>query len=192
MALDVMKKLWTVDEVLQMVDTGILPPDNHLELIRGELIEMSPSGNRHSVAVNRINLFLIELLGRKAFMWGQTNVLLDQYSAPEPDIAVLKFRDDFYESHLPGPKDIILAIEVADTSLHYDRKVKTVLYAEFGIPEYWILNLRDQCVEQYQLPGAKGYLRKTIVQKDKAMALPGLDAEIHVSALLGISTEPPK
>ncbi|MBK6905306.1 MAG: Uma2 family endonuclease [Saprospirales bacterium] len=159
-----------------------MPPDNHLELIRGGLIGMSPSGNRHSVAVNRINLFLIELLGRKAFMWGQTNVLLDQYSAPEPDIAVLKFRDDFSKVISQGRKPSFWQLKVADTSLQYDRKIKAVLYAEFGIPEYWILNLRDQCVEQYQLPGAKGYLRKTIVQKDKAMALPGLDAEIHVSA----------
>ncbi|MBK6622620.1 MAG: Uma2 family endonuclease [Saprospirales bacterium] len=85
-----------------------------------------------------------------------------------------------------------MVIEVADTSLPYDRKIKALLYAEFGIPEYWILNLRDQCVEQYQLPGAKGYLRKTIVQKDQWLALPGPDAEIHVSALLGISAEPPK
>ena len=192
MALDVTKKLWTVDEVLQMVDKGLLPHDNHLELIRGELIEMSPSGQRHSVAVNRIHLFLIELLGRKAFIWGQTNVLLDPYSAPEPDIAVLKFRDDFYEGRLPGPEAILLAIEIADTSLSYDRKIKAPLYAEFGIPEYWILDLQRQCVEQYQLPSESGYLRKTIVQKDQMLPLPGLGVEISVGALFGISPHPPQ
>lgn len=186
MALEVMKKLWTLDEVLQMVDKGILPHDNRLELIRGELIEMSPSGRKHSVAVNRIHLLLIELLGRKAVIWGQTNVLLDPFSAPEPDIAVLKWRDDFYESHLPGPQDILLAIEIADTTLNFDRRVKAPLYAEYGIPEYWILDLNGQCVKQYQLPHPEGYQRRTIVHKDQMLPLPGLGVEISVSGLFGI------
>lgn len=192
MALDVMKKLWTVDEVLQMVDTGILPHDNHLELIRGELIEMSPMGFKHGVAVGIIAKLLIKLCDEQHFVWLQSTFPLDNFSAPEPDIALLKWKGDVNSTQPPGPKDILLVIEVADTSLHYDRKIKAPLYAEFGIPEYWILNLPDQCVEQYQLPGAKDYQRKTIVQKDHALALPGLDAEIYVSALLGISAQPPK
>jgi Uma2 family endonuclease len=186
MALDVMKKLWTVDEVLLMVEKGILPEDNHLELIRGELIEMSPSGRKHSAAVNRINLLLIELLGRKAFIWVQSAVQLDFYSAPEPDIAVLKWRDDFYEGCLPGPGDILLAIEISDTSLSFDRKVKAPLYAEFGIPEYWILNLQNQNLEQHQLPHPEGYQRKTIVHKGQTLPVPGLNAEIKLEDLLGL------
>ncbi len=171
MALDVMKKLWTVDEVLQMVDTGILPPDNHLELIRGELIEMSPMGFKHGVAVGIIAKLLIKLCDEQHFVWLQSTFPLDNFSAPEPDIALLKWKGDVNSTQPPSPEDILLVIEVADTSLPYDRKIKAPLYAEFGIPEYWILNLRDQCVEQYQLPGAKGYQRKTIVQKDQGHGL---------------------
>jgi Uma2 family endonuclease len=186
MALDVMKKLWTVDEVLLMVEKGILPEDNHLELISGELIEMSPSGRKHSAAVNRINLLLIELLGRKAFIWVQSAVQLDSYSAPEPDIAVLKWRDDFYEGCLPGPDDILLVIEISDTSLSFDRRIKASLYAESGIPEYWILDLQNQRVERYHQPQQDGYGEKEVVGRGQVLVVPGLGAgELTVEEMLG-------
>lgn len=185
MPLEVTKKLWTLDEVLQMQETGILPPDNHLELIRGELIEMSPIGSKHRAGVMRLQLILFELLGRKALVLSQSSILLEPHSAPEPDIAVLRFQDDFYAEGHPGPEDIFLIIEVADTSLAFDRKVKGRLYAEFGIQEYWILNLPRQCVEQYQLPGKNEYERRTIVGKDGMLKVPGFDVEISVGAMLG-------
>ena len=192
MALEVKKKLWTVDEVLEMVDKGILPEDNHLELIRGELLVMSPSGSRHGAAISRIHLLLIEMLGRKVVIWDQLSVLLDPYSAPEPDIAVLKYREDFYKERLPGPGDILFLIEVSDSTLDTDRKIKGPLYAEFGIPEYWILNLEKDCVEQYQLPLPEGYQRKTIIRKNQTLPLPELGVEVSVGALLGVSSDPPK
>ena len=192
MALEVTKKLWTVDEVLQMVDKGLLPHDNHLELIRGELIEMSPMGFKHGVAVGIIAKLLIKLCDEQHFVWLQSTFPLDNFSAPEPDIALLKWKGDVNSPQPPGPKDILLVVEVADSSLSYDRKIKAPLYAEFGIPEYWILDLQRQCVEQYQLPSEDGYRRKTIVHKDQMLPLPGLGVEISVGALFGISPQPPQ
>lgn len=187
---EVTKKLWTIEEVLRMQETGILSPDNRLELIRGELIEMSPSGSKHMAAVARLHLILIELLGRRALIISQSSVELDPFSAPEPDIAILRYREDFYMDHLPGPNDIFLFIEVADTSLGMDRKTKGLLYAEHGIPEYWILNLRGQCVEQYQLPGKEGYGRRTVVVPGQMLTLPGFDIQISVSEMLGLRIPP--
>lgn len=187
---EVTKKLWTIEEVLRMQETGILSPDNRLELIRGELIEMSPSGSKHMAAVARLHLILIELLGRRALIISQSSVELDPFSAPEPDIAVLRYREDFYKDHLPGPNDIFLFIEVADTSLGMDRKTKGLLYAEHGIPEYWIVDLNGQCVEQYQLPGKEGYGRRTVVVPGQMLTLPGFDIQISVSEMLGLRIPP--
>lgn len=105
---EVTKKLWTIEEVLRMQETGILSPDNRLELIHGELIEMSPAGKRHVAAVARLNLYLIELLGRRALVISQSSIELDAFSAPEPDVAVLRFRDDFYAENPIRPEDFIL------------------------------------------------------------------------------------
>lgn len=186
MPLEIAKKLWTVDEVLRMQEAGILPPDNRLELIHGELIEMSPSGSKHAAAVNRIHLLFVELLGRKAIIWGQTSVLFDPYSAPEPDIAILRYRDDFYEKQLPGPEDILLVIEVSDSTLAFDQTIKASLYAEFNIPEYWILNLQEFCVERYQQPGTEGYVKKKVFSKNEILAVPGVGLEVSVGQLLGL------
>ena len=182
----VSKKLWTVDEVLHMQEAGILTPTSRLELIRGELMEMSPTGSRHGVAVNRIHLLLIELLGRKAFIWNQTSILLGPYSAPEPDIAILKHPGEHFEHQLPGPEDILLLLEVADSSLDIDRKIKAPLYAEFGIPEYWILDLAQNRVERYQQPGKEGYAQVEYFGMEDLLPLPELEAEISVGALFGV------
>ena len=187
MPLEIAKKLWTVNEVLRMQETGILTPDNRLELICGELIEMSPSGNRHRIVVNCINKLLNKLIGEAYTIWVQTPITLNELSAPEPDIALLKWKGDFYSPQPPGPEDILLIIEVADSSLSFDRTIKASLYAEFGIPEYWILNLQEPCLEQYQLPGKDGYARITRVSIEEKLELPGLGQEIIVGQLLGVS-----
>ncbi|MBK6901931.1 MAG: Uma2 family endonuclease [Saprospirales bacterium] len=184
----VSKKLWTVEEVLHMQEAGILAPGKRLELIRGELMEMSPSGRKHVAAVARLHLFLIELLGRRVLIISQSSIELDPFSAPEPDIAVVRYREDFYAEHPIGPDDIFLFIEVADTSLDFDRKTKGQLYAEYGIPEYWILNLKGQCVEQFQLPGKNGYGRRSIVAKEGMLTIPGFDLKISVGEMLGLES----
>jgi len=185
MPLEMVKRLWTVDEVLQMVEKGILPPDNRLELIRGELIEMSPGGLDHSATVNHIITLLIKLLEEKAIIWGQTNVPLDKYSAPEPDVAVLKYRKDSYFSRFPGPSDVFLFIEVAGSSLGIDRKIKAPLYAEMGIPEYWIVDLDKKCVEVYQKPENGKYSIKKIYRPGEKLVLPGLEEELEVEGVFG-------
>ncbi|MBK8490918.1 MAG: Uma2 family endonuclease [Saprospirales bacterium] len=182
----VSKKLWTVDEVLHMQEAGILTPTSRLELIRGELIEMSPSGNLHAALVNDVFAQLLKLVAENAIVWGQTNVQLDIHSAPEPDIALLKYRKDRYFSRLPEPEDILLVIEISDSSLNLDRKIKAPLYAEFGIPEYWILDLAQNRVERYQQPGKDGFAQVEYFSTEVVLPLPELDAEISVGALFGV------
>jgi len=185
MALDATKKLWTVDEVLQMVEKGILPPDNRLELIRGELIEMSPIGNRHAVVVDRLLFYLNQILRGKVIIRCQGPVMADKFSIPEPDIAILRFRENFYEDKYPGPGDILWVIEVSDTSLGYDRKIKAPLYAEMGIPEYWIADLNRNCVEVYQKPADGRYTAKKIYRPGEKLVLPGEGEGLEIREVLG-------
>lgn len=187
MPLAMVKHLWTVDEVLRMEEKGILPPDKRLELIRGELIEMSPIGSQHAAVVDRIQAFFITQFAGRINVRSQGPIQADEYSVPEPDIAVLRFREDFYEEKYPGPGDILLVIEVADSSLGFDRKIKAPLYAEMGIPEYWIVDLKKKCVEQYQQPEAGRYTLKQIRRRGEALVLPGLGVEVEVERVFGVS-----
>ena len=179
------KHLWTVDEVLRMEEKGILPPDKRLELIRGELIEMSPIGSQHVVVVDRLLYHLNQILKGRVIIRCQGPLEADKFSAPQPDFAILRFREDFYEEKYPGPGDILLVIEVADTSLSFDRKIKAPLYAEMGIPEYWIVDLKKKCVEQYQQPEAGRYGLKQIRRRGEALVLPGMGVEVEVAAIFG-------
>lgn len=178
-------KKWTFQEVLLMQERGILPPDNRLELIRGELVEMSPSGRMHAAMVNHVVALLQEWAGKTAIVWGQTNILLQPDSAPEPDIALLSFRKDRYFRALPQAEDVLLLIEVADASIDTDRKVKAPLYAQAGIPEYWIIDLNQTRVERYTLPGKEGYGQTEYFGPGDKLRPPGLGAEISVERVFG-------
>jgi Uma2 family endonuclease len=132
-----------------MGQAGIFSPEERVELVYGEIIEMSPIGKRHAACVALLTQLITLLLRRDAIVWAQNPIQLNDHSEPQPDIAVLKPRADFYKQSKPTPEDVLLVIEVSDTTLEYDRKVKVPLYARAGIPETWVVNLPEECVEVF-------------------------------------------
>lgn len=140
-----------------MVEAGILSEADRVELIDGEVFEMSPIGKRHAACVGLLTRVLTLLLQHAALVWVQNPIRLDNYSEPQPDLVVLKFRPDFYRNSLPAPEDVLLVIEVSDTTLEYDRKVKVPLYARAGISETWLVNLPEERVEVYADPSDGAY-----------------------------------
>ena len=146
-----------VSQYHQMSEAGIFSENDKVELINGEIIEMSPIGRRHTACVNRLNSVFSQLLGNKVIIAVQNPIILNNLSEPEPDIELLKPRADFYESGHPQPQDIFLLIEVADSSLEYDRDVKIPLYASSGISEVWLVDIYEQVIIVYRYPSENGY-----------------------------------
>ena len=165
-------RLFNVDEYYAMAEAGILAPDERVELIDGEIISMSPMKSTHAASVDSLIYELTFKLGRRAQVRAQIPVRLNGVTEPEPDIAVVKWRDDFYAHAHPGPGDILLIIEVSDTTLYQDRNVKLPMYARFGIPETWISNIRERCVEVYDQPSDGQYQRSRVVGLDEMLTLP--------------------
>jgi len=157
MAIEISRKLFTVHDYHRMVDAGILCEDDRVELIRGEVLTMSPIGPRHSAAVLRATQSLVRIVGDLAIVGVQGSIRLDEYDEPQPDIYLLRPKDDFYASGYTGPADIFLIVEMADSSLEYDREIKMGLYAETGVPEYWIADIRNDCVIAYSNPDKLSY-----------------------------------
>src|SRR5580704_10507425 len=132
MSVQVERRVFTVEEYHRMAEAGILSEDDRVELTDGEIIKMSPSGSRHVACVNRLNAVLTSAIGRAAIVSVQNPFAVNDYSEPQPDIVILKPRNDFYAHSLPTAQDLLLIIEVADTSLSYDRNVKVPAYARAG------------------------------------------------------------
>lgn len=146
-----------VGEYCRMAETGILAPDARVELINGEIIDMAPLGSKHAACVKRLGKLLNLRLDGTAIVSVQDPLRLSEFSEPEPDVALLKLRDDFYASAHPGPQDTLLVIEVADSSLEYDRDVKLPLYAAHGIPEVWLVDLEGKHLSTYREPSGNKY-----------------------------------
>lgn len=140
-----------------MGEVGILAPDSRVELIEGELIDMAPIGSPHASTVSLLTKFFIRNLGETGTVFTQNPVRLLPDSEPQPDVMVLKPRADDYRGSLPTPTEVLLLIEVSDTTTEYDRRVKVPLYARHGIPEVWLFDLKAELLEVYTAPGAKGY-----------------------------------
>lgn len=147
---------FTVDEYEQMIVLGILTENERVELIRGEVVEKMVIGPLHSASVNRLTRLLTTRLLAWAIVSVQNPIVLDD-SEPEPDLALLAPRDDFYAQSKPKSSDVLLLIEVADSSLAYDREIKLPLYAQAGIQEFWIVNLAESKVEVYRIPLPSGH-----------------------------------
>jgi Uma2 family endonuclease len=148
----------SVDDYHRLGEVGILAEDSRVELIDGELIEMPPIGGPHMAVVNRLNKLLVLAAGDLGVVSVQNPVRLPPHSEPQPDLAILKPRAG--DTTVPGANDVWLAIEVADTTLIYDRTTKLDLYAKSGIAESWIVNLQSKCVEVYREPTTDGYSKK--------------------------------
>ena len=157
------RRRFTVDEYYKMAEVGILAPDERVELLAGELFTMAAIGNRHAFCVRWLTKALVIALGDSAVLDAQNPVRLGDRSEPEPDLAVLRWQDDGYASALPGQDDVLLVIEVSDTTAGFDRRHKLPMYATHGIPEAWLWDLNARQVEVYDEPMAGGYARMRVV-----------------------------
>ena len=157
--LTIPRRLLTLDEYHTMGVVGVLKEDDRIELIEGELIEMAPIGSRHMAKVNWLVRLLSLCVGDQAILSVQNPIALPPHNEPQPDFTLLKPRADYYEGKLPGAEDILLVIEVSDTTLVYDRDSTMPIYARHGIVEAWLVDVQAQTVSIYLEPGKNGYRR---------------------------------
>ena len=157
MATQVIRRRFTVDEYYLMAQAGILHEDDRVELLEGDIVEMAAIGSRHAACVKRLNRILSEGLRGRAIIGVQDPVRLGEHSEPQPDLTLLRPRPDFYSDSHPESADVILLVEVADTSEDYDREVKMPLYAQNGIPEAWLVDLSSRSIQIYRAPSPEGY-----------------------------------
>ncbi len=169
-------KRFTIDEYNRLAELGFFHEDD-LELIKGEIIPIAAKGTLHSTFCRRLIRELSKLIANLATLQSQDPIIIPPDSEPEPDIAILKNEDDDYLNSHPAPQDVLLLIEIADSSLKYDREVKLPLYAQAGISDYWIFNSIENCLETYNEPyqdniGKFGYRRKVIYLANESINLP--------------------
>lgn len=148
---------FSVDEYHHFIEMGVFEPEERLELWEGEFIEMSPIGKRHASCVNFLVEILRDLLGKHVIISPQNPIVLDDFSEPQPDLCLLNRREDFYRDTNATAKDVLLVIEVADTTLRYDRDIKFSGYAASGIKEAWLVDLKNDRVEIHSEPTENGY-----------------------------------
>jgi Uma2 family endonuclease len=199
MAVEVRRYRFSVDEYHRMAAAGVFGEDDRLELLDGDIVEMSPIGRRHAAAVARAAQALYRLTATRAIVWSQNPIRLGEHSEPQPDIALLRPRDDYYAEALPTPEDVLLVIEVADTSVAVDWRVKLPLYARAGIREAWLLVLPGgdataapagrrpaASLEVHREPSADGYREIRLVAHGESLAPLALPGEaIAAGELLG-------
>ena len=165
-------RVFTVGEYYRMAEANILTEEDRVELIAGQIVAMSPIGSRHAACVKRLNLLLGKMIGDSILLGVQDPIALDAYSEPEPDLVLLRPRADFYAAAHPAAGDVLLAIEVADTSASYDREVKVPLYAQAGIPEVWLIDLQQGRIEVYARPQGNAYQQRVEVDANDAFTSP--------------------
>lgn len=183
------KRLFTVDEYYRMAQARILREDDRVELIEGEIVQMTPIGSHHAACVNRLQTLFVRNLDPKAIVIVQNPIQVDEFSEPQPDIVLAKPRDDFYESGHPTPTDIFWVVEVSDTSQRYDRLTKIPLYGKSGIPEAWLIDLEKKVVEIYTHPCDEGYRDVKTATPDETLSPQAFpECQIRVSSILGIPT----
>ncbi len=191
MALKLLKRRFTVEEYERMGQAGILSEDDRVELIDGEIIELPPISPRHAAIVSRLNHFLHPEVKPRALVSIRNPLNADPYSEPQPDLMLVKRRDDYYASAHPRGPDVLLLVEVADTTLEYDRVVKIPLYARAGIAEVWIIALPTDEIEVFRRPSAEGFRSVSKVRRGEVLsveALPGVT--LAVDQILGEAPRP--
>lgn len=177
-----MRKKFRTDEVYQMMEIGILPEESGWELIDGEIIHRMTIGSRHASIVRRLEKYLERNFGDFVMVSGQNPIHVDEHNEPEPDIALLKPREDFYAEKHPAPDDVLLVIEVSDSTLEYDRETKKNLFAEAGIKEFWLINLRDDTIETYSDPSKGIYYQMRIFGRGEIVQsknITGISLEVN-------------
>lgn len=176
---------FTVAEYYRMGEVGILGPDERVELIDGEIIVMPPIGPSHAWSVD-LDIPLFSRYARDRFSIRiQNPIRLNDGSEPQPDVSILRRRPEGYAAAHPTPADVLLVIEVADSSLEFDRGVKAHIYGRAGIPETWVKNLPEDCIERFTEPGPEGYAQHTVHRRGETLTPVSLrDMELAVDELL--------
>ncbi len=171
MAVAPQKRTFNVEEYYQMVRCGILKEDDRVELIDGEIIQMTPIGTKHSAGVIRINRLFSKYYADEAIINIQNALRIDDWNEPQPDLTLLKLDEDWYSYRVPQAEDAYLVIEVSDSSREFDRKKKLPKYAKGGIPEVWIVDVLESCIEVYRQPEQDHYLEKQIYTRDHEISV---------------------
>ncbi|MDE2058820.1 MAG: Uma2 family endonuclease [candidate division NC10 bacterium] len=157
MTVQLVRHRFTVEEFRRMAESRILTEDSRVELVEGELIEMTPIGSRHAACVDRLNRLFSQRVGETAIVRVQNPIDLGRHSELQPDLVLARPRPDFYAGAHPSPEAILLVVEVAETSAEFDREVKVPLYAQAGIPEVWLVTLAQRTIAIYRDPTGAGY-----------------------------------
>jgi Uma2 family endonuclease len=187
MSVQLLRRKFTVEQYHKMVDSGILSEEDRVELIRGEIIDMAAIGKKHAAAVRRLDKLLSAKLQERAILDTQNPVVLDDTSEPQPDVALLRPREDFYETAHPQAEDIFLLIEVADSTVKYDREVKIPLYAENNIIEVWLVDVNQQIVEVFREPANAGYQNIQTFPQNQTLSIKAFpDVNITVNEIFGL------
>src|SRR5437763_12430885 len=173
MALPGPRRRFTVSEYYRMAETGVLKENDRVELVEGEIVEMAPVGVRHATCVDRLNKLLNRNLPVELIVRVQSPIHLGDYSEPEPDVTLLTPRDYGTSEQHPGPEDIILLIEVSDTTLDFDRGSKLATYARAAIAVTWIVNLQRDVIEVYAQPVQGAYKKLRRFHRGQAVPVPG-------------------
>jgi Uma2 family endonuclease len=174
---------WTIDDYHQMIAAGILR-DRSVELLRGEIVDMSPEGEPHAHLTSSTGEYLIRLLGDRAMVRIDKPITLPNHSEPEPDIAIVQRLGREYLAHHPYPENIFWLIEYSNSSLDKDLNLKSKVYAEVNIPEYWILNLQENCLMVFRHPQTGEYRERFILRDETISPLSFPDLKISVRLLL--------
>ncbi len=186
MAVQLTHHRFTRAEYHRMAEAGILTEDSPVELIEGEILEMGPIGRRHKACVDRANRIFSRNLGEVAIVRVQSSIVLGERSEPEPDVVLLRPCEDFYAGADETPEDVLLVVEVADSSEVYDRQTKAPLYARHGIPELWIANLNRDQIIVHRDPTPAGYATTRVARRGESISpLAFPDLTIAVEAILG-------
>jgi len=181
----VLKRLFTVEEFHQMAEAGLFGEDDRLELLDGEIVQMPPIGRRHASCVARLTELFGERCRPVAIVNVQNPLVLSGGTELYPDIALLVRRSDFYSESLPQAGDVLLVVEVADTTGDYDRRIKVPLYARAGVAEVWVVDLRERAVDVYTHPAGDAYRTRRRVEPGELLAIPGIaDQNVAVDEVL--------
>ena len=176
MTVQIVRYPFTVTDYARMRETGILAEDDRVELIDGEVRVMSPIGPFHAAIVKRLNMLLSRLLPPTVILSIQDPIQLNDYSQPQPDLAILQYRADFYAQAHPVADDVLLVIEVSDTTVDYDRDEKLPRYATANIPAAWLIDVQNLTIEHYTQPRNGKYLVKKLVEQGDTLVAQSIEA----------------
>lgn len=186
MSVQYQKRYFNVIEYYRMAEAGVLSPNDRVELIEGEIVKISPLGGRHAACVRRLDAFLNRQARNLAQVSVQSPIRLSDFSETEPGIALLKPRHDFYANAHPTPADVLLIIEVSETSVAYDRGIKLSLYARAGIPQVLVVNMPGEVIESYSKPADGGYQKFMRLQRGESVDIISLsNLSIPVDVVCG-------